>query len=60
MTEASKSVDQWAYGAVLDYWQRWNAVRIAIYRKRPRRRVGGALSFALGAAATIAAPRRAR
>jgi hypothetical protein len=48
------SDEQWAYGAILDYWDRWTIVRRAIERKRPRKRVSGALAFALSAAASMA------
>jgi hypothetical protein len=53
-TAIVKAVEQWAYGAILDYWVRWTIVRRAIYRKRPRKKLGGALAFALGAAASTA------
>lgn len=53
----SKSAEQWAYGAILDYWDRWTCVRRVIDRQRPRRRIGGALGFALSAAATMSATR---
>ena len=56
----TKSVEQWAYAAVLSYWSRWTEVRLAIYRQRPRRKLGGALAFALSAAGAIAVPRRVR
>lgn len=47
------TVDQWAYGAIFDYWDRWNAARVAVWRKRPRRKGSAMLAYALAAAASI-------
>jgi hypothetical protein len=53
-----QTAEQWAYGAILDHWDRWNDVRRAVRLKRPRRRTSAALAFALAAAASVQ-PRRA-
>lgn len=51
---SSPSHEQWAYGALLDYWERWSATRIAARRRRRRRAKAGALGIALAAAASVA------
>lgn len=48
-----QTVEQWAYGAILDYWVRWNAARRSVRRKRPLRSGSAAIAFALAAATSV-------